>query len=705
MAKTDKQLQDEINALRKSLNMAELDFTKLNWSAQNLQDELRAMNTLMAQMTDSLSDMVTHIRQLVRGSDNFKNIMNKTLSAVRLIESVTEDLFYHQKGIENLTGKQLWSNAEQIKQKMKMVAFAIKELEQQKNKLKGSKLFTVEQEKQLRNLKALLRDQERLVAVTRLESIKAFIKEYTSLKFIFAEVLKIAKELDKSFGDFAKKANMSYNSTVALSKSLRGLSEQAGVPVRKLLETYAAIGNALRSNAELNAQDLKTFTELREKAGLTNEELAAMQQYTFASGGFLKDNLNTFLRTAKAAGQANGIILNEKQLLQETAKVNKAILAQFTAMPESLGRTVAKAAQLGTNLDGIEGTAKSLLNFEESISAELEAQALTGRLSNLDAARFYSLTNQTEKLTEEIAKHFVSIGEWNEMTRLGQEAYAKSLGKTREEMAQMVFEATSLAGLSEEQASLARQGYDALVKRYGVQRATEMVQEGGVDALIKQQSIQERLTNAVETMKESFVLLVEGPLGTFFEIMTAILRQTTTLKVLMATIAGIMVGRMVVATATMLGNTIKMLPVYARFLQMSISKAVADITSASALTLGVGILAVAAGVATGVALLNSSMDEGVAKGRAFDDVQMGPVGGSGYSRILMGDEGVIGTFNDKDTITAGTNLGGGAREVVAAIRELKQEVRQPTRVMMGSDEVTASVNSNNFRKSFRLGLS
>ncbi len=300
MAKTDKQLQDEVNALRKSLNMAELDFSKLNWSSRQLQDELKTLSTLMAQMSNSLSDMVTHIKELIRGSDNFKNIMDKTQSAVRSIESLTEDLFYHQQGIDKLSSRQLWGNAEQIKQKMKMVAFAIKELQSIKHK-------TVEQEKQLKNLKTLIKDQERLIAVTRLESFKAFIQEKTSLLFLFGELFKVAKELDKTFGSISKQINLTYDTTVALAKSLRGLSESATVPVTKLLETYVAIGTSLRSNAELNERDLATFTELREKAGLTNEELIAMQQYTFVSGGFLKDNLDTFLKTAKAAGQANGV--------------------------------------------------------------------------------------------------------------------------------------------------------------------------------------------------------------------------------------------------------------------------------------------------------------------------------------------------------------------------------------------------------------
>jgi hypothetical protein len=73
-------------------------------------------------------------------------------------------------------------------------------------------------------------------------------------------------------------------------------------------------------------------------------------------------------------------------------------------------------------------------------------------------------------------------------------------------------------------------------------------------------------------------------------------------------------------------------------------------TAASALTLGIGIAAVIGGIVAGVAMMNSMMDDGI----------IGPAAGgkSGYGkRVLFGPEGAI-SFNDKDTIVAGTNLFG-----------------------------------------------
>jgi len=75
--------------------------------------------------------------------------------------------------------------------------------------------------------------------------------------------------------------------------------------------------------------------------------------------------------------------------------------------------------------------------------------------------------------------------------------------------------------------------------------------------------------------------------------------------------------------------------------------AIAAITTASAATLGIGIAAIVAGIAAGAMALKSAQ-------KADDMVSEGGYG----KRTLLAPEGAI-KLNDKDTVIAGTNLGGG----------------------------------------------
>jgi hypothetical protein len=76
---------------------------------------------------------------------------------------------------------------------------------------------------------------------------------------------------------------------------------------------------------------------------------------------------------------------------------------------------------------------------------------------------------------------------------------------------------------------------------------------------------------------------------------------------------------------------------------MAAMKAISSLAAIPVVGIGLGLAA----AATVAGLAAKYMNDGV----------QGPVGGGGYSRTMYGPEGAI-SFNDKDTIVAGTNLGG-----------------------------------------------
>ena len=69
-----------------------------------------------------------------------------------------------------------------------------------------------------------------------------------------------------------------------------------------------------------------------------------------------------------------------------------------------LAKTLLNANRLGLSLAQVENIGGSLLDFESSISAEMEAELLTGQQLNLEKARTFALNNDIAGLTQEIAK-------------------------------------------------------------------------------------------------------------------------------------------------------------------------------------------------------------------------------------------------------------------------------------------------------------
>jgi hypothetical protein len=493
------------------------------------------------------------------------------------------------------------------------------------------------------------------------------------------------KQVDQGAEDYARSMNVTYSEALNVRGEMDKIAQSTSTTLDnsvRLQETLAFVGEQLGSNAKLNAQDVATFTELREAAGFTNEELMGMTSLTLANGKLLKDNTKEFLGQAKATALSQGVTLNVKTLMKDIGKISAATTLSLGKQPKALANAVATAKALGMEMGKLEDISNNLLNFEQSIEAELSAELLTGKEINLERARLAALNGDIATLAEEINQQIGSSADFTKMNVIQQEALAKAVGMNREELAQTLFTQEQLQGLTGEEAEEAQDLLNQRIEKVGLTQAQKELEEGGLDALKEQAGVQTEFNKAIEDLK---IMLVNDLLPGF-EKVTIFLREN------MGLIKGMVVSFAALKASQIAYNA-------ASFIGLGISKAQLVVAKNTAKAEGftaamksfgwqpfVGIgLAIAAAIAS-FATLNSAMNDGI----------IPPAGGSGYGkRVLYGPEGSI-QLNNKDTIIAGTNLfdkaddmvsapkgtikmsppsgGGSSAEVVSAINSLKQSV-------------------------------
>jgi hypothetical protein len=438
------------------------------------------------------------------------------------------------------------------------------------------------------------------------------------------------KNVDKATGDLAKSFNITYTQANDVRKQLSDMAMDSGdivVNTRTLQESLIAVGSALGSNAKLNEKDLVAFTQMRESAGLTNEELVEMQKLTYVNGGYLEDNVGSLLGAAKMTGLRNKMLLNEKDIMRDVAKTSKAIQLSLGGQGKSLGEAAAQVKILGMNMQQVENIAGSLLDFESSISAELEAELLTGKDLNLERARLYAINNDMAGVAREIRKNYGDTAEFAKLNRIQQEAAAKAVGMSREDLARTLTDEKALRGLTGEKLNEAQ----AALEFARAQGMTEkQISEESITNLKNQMSIQERLNLAVEKLKESFVIIAEILIPVFdgFAKLVSWLAQS---KILLKSIS-ILIG----AIAT-----------------KSIITAIANIFGSNARVLG-PLGAIAGGIAT--AMMVSSIDsakEKVPKSEPAGDM-FSPADGKTY---VSPKEGGLFTLSENDDFMAAPGLG------------------------------------------------
>ena len=311
--------------------------------------------------------------------------------------------------------------------------------------------------------------------------------------------------------------------------------------VRTLVSLTEQFGfNANNAFDQINVQEA---AELEVLLGLSAQEAGKLAFFAQAAG----QNLNT---VANEINDSTDGAISVKQVLQDVGNISESIALSFGKNVQLLGRTAAQARLLGLNLRQVDSIASGLLDIESSLRAEFEAEVITGKQLNLDRARGFALTNNLAGLTKEIAKNEEILSVFRGNNRVQQEAIASALFLSRDEMAKMIMDQDILNGMSEEERK-----------------------QSELDAK-KRLSLQESFTKSVEKLTAALA----GPMAAFAAI---------------ADSANIVYGTMALLSALSLAKLIGSLASVAVNLGLA---SVGAITTASAITLGLGLVAIGAGI-------------------------------------------------------------------------------------------------------------
>ena len=330
--------------------------------------------------------------------------------------------------------------------------------------------------------------------------------------FVANQLITALKGSDAAAADMAKGLNMSYKEALS---TRRQLTEMAGaslnnfVNTRGMQESLVAVNKSLGTNVMLSSDMLVQFTEMREMAGFTNEELQGVAAISLTTGKSMNEVTGEFMAQAKLSSVKNGVLLNEKDLLKSIKDVSAATTLSLGKNPKLIGEAVATAKSLGMELSQVDAIAGSLLDFESSIENELSAELLLNKDLNLEKARQAALNNDLATVAKEISEQAGSAAEFGEMNRIQQEALAKSVGMSREDLAKTLFVQEQLTGLTGDAAKEQEDLLNKRIEEVGLAQAQKELAEEGVEGLRDQAGMADKFAATMEKVQELFVMLAD----------------------------------------------------------------------------------------------------------------------------------------------------------------------------------------------------
>jgi hypothetical protein len=473
--------------------------------------------------TISLSELGTS-KNLAKIQGDRESLQKKIASLTQLQETLSKSENENQKNIaENISF--------QVEETQKLLA-ELKEVEEESSRIKsnlGVRGFAVAEDiagaiPGLRQFKGTFSDAAnaaRGIAASGGNAAQAFAAGAKSIGksaaaalplLIFTEIVKAFIQIDNSSGKIAKNLGISYNEAIGLNRefnSIASSSDNIFVTTESLGESFLAINNALGTNSTLSGDLLVTQTELVKQAGYSVEAATQLSTLSLATGQSSKDITTEFLGQLTLLNLQNKSSLNEKQLLESISKTSKGTLATFASQPKELARAVFEAKKLGLNLSQVEKVADGLLDIESSLTAEFEAEVITGKQLNLERARYFALTNDLAGVAKELAAQDITRASFAKANRIEQDAIAASLGMSRDEMGEMLLEQEALTKLSGIEGATAQARFDNLVKEVGLEEAKRQIGDNTLSNQLASVSAQERFAQSISKLQDLFVTLID----------------------------------------------------------------------------------------------------------------------------------------------------------------------------------------------------
>ena len=342
------------------------------------------------------------------------------------------------------------------------------------------------------------------------------LKTLTPLRLFEIVVLGIFnafKGLDKTTKDVAQQLGVSYHEAQGMNKEFSQIAQDSNsifVTTQGVAKSQIELSKILGTNAMFTAEMLQTQTQLTHQLGLSAETSGEIAKLGLLTGQTSKEIASNVLGQSVAMNAANGTAITEKEVLKEVAKLSSAIQLSMANNPIELAKAVQTAKQFGMELSAVDGIAGSLLNFEDSISNELEAELLLGKNINLEKARQAALNNDLATVAQEVAKQAGSAADFAKMNRLQQEALAKAVGMNREDLAKSLQDQEILSKLGGKDVDT-KAAYNRLVQEgYSQEQIAAKLGDKKLADALHAESIQDRFNASIKKAQELFVQLANA---------------------------------------------------------------------------------------------------------------------------------------------------------------------------------------------------
>ena len=455
--------QDLAKILRQALPNAQATQQAIQNIASEINKSLTATANATQRLIQSLSFSDTLVQNMADNFDKIKNAVNGTRLGEMVLDRKTQDDFAN-----DFTIKQ-----NEISKMQKSVQLAFDILKRNQNSSNSQLLSTVQRiyEEKSKILNQLIQEAE---LVQELKDVYVDLKQKQKLFNNALEQKSGFNAFESSLGIFGKiptvargleqlsiRAKMTIGILYSVFQTVYDTFDQTQTAFIKTIKSFGLLKdeaeplNTFIKNTTVNlakygvtAEDVAaTITNMADAFGSltlfsekTGEDITLMSKQLGVGNKELTDSLMTLMSFGKidmvkatkvvyfasALSKAAGVPL--PKVMDDVAKAGDKARGMIKGGAEQLVKAAVYARRLGTDLEKVAEIGRKMLDFQESITDEIEASVLLGSNISFQKARELFYTGKIQEGYDEIFKVVKNIGDFNKLDIFQKEAIAKSTG-------------------------------------------------------------------------------------------------------------------------------------------------------------------------------------------------------------------------------------------------------------------------------------
>ncbi len=506
---------------------------------------------------------------------------------------------------------------------------------------------------------ALFAEMERVLA-KNMEHLKVMAKDVPVIKIEFDKILKSLKtnlltilpinltlksilgfisDIDTRVTSFGNNLNISKDSARVLDSAFADMITHTESSAKNLDSSLRSTTNMVDASNTLNEsygtsvfftkQMMENQIMLTKQLKLSNEEAQGIQNFALKYKDTGENIIKTILKQNKG-------LFDGKSIIKDVAKIGSQLVAQYGSNVEALTQAVVIAKKYALTMEDTRRISESMLDFESSISNELEAELLLGKGLNLEKARALALDGKSAEATQEMLEQLGSFEEYSNKNVIVQKAMAKAVGMTTDELSKSLRQQEILGQLGYENQEGLEKAYKTILLTNDQEKIANFERDirnkqDGENLLQNLQSLsaQEKFEASMQTVKD--LLFKSLPFITsMVDGFANLANNLTLIKGILVISAGYMAVMKTLAIAT----------------------AIAQAAGAASISFGASILVGAAGAAAMAATLYAVNSSGEKSSEVH--TKDGVINPKGQLTISTPEGGLI-IPDKKDSLIATTN--------------------------------------------------